>query len=86
MNRTENRKTVREKVDAQEREREEEDKARKQQTLKHVMTCARVILSDTRCDTLSHKVMCAQRQICQEKVSCEVCLSTEVRPHQERLQ
>ena len=33
--------------------------------------CMRDILSDTRCDTLSHNVMCAQGQICREKLSCE---------------
>ena len=66
---------MREKVEV--REGEEEDKARKQQTLKHVMTCACVsFLSDTRCDTLSHNVMCAQNQKCREKLSCEVFLST----------
>ena len=59
---------LRDKVEA--REGEEEDKARKQQTLKHVMTCA------WRCDTLSHNVMCTQGQTCREKLSCEVYLST----------
>ena len=48
----------------------------RQRTLKHVMTCAWVILSDTRCDTLSHNVTCAQSQSVREKVSCEVYLST----------
>ena len=43
-----------EKVEA--RETEEEDKTRKQQTLKHVMT----FYADTSCDTLSHNVMCAR--------------------------
>ena len=38
MSRTENKQTMREKVEV--REREEEDKAKKQQTLKYVMTCA----------------------------------------------
>ena len=33
-------------------------------------------MSDTSCDTLSHNVMCAQSQICREKLSCEVYLST----------
>ena len=34
-------------------------------------------LPDTRCDTLSHNVMCAQGKTCREKVSCEVYLSTD---------
>ena len=60
------------------REGEEEDKTgTDNERSKHVMTCARVSLSDTRCDTLSHNVMCAQGQMCREKVSCEVYLSTE---------
>ena len=45
---------VREKVEA--REAEEEDKTRKQQTLKHVM-CMNIFLRDTRRDTLSHNVV-----------------------------
>ena len=48
----------------------------KQQTLKHVMTCAWVILSDTRCDTLSHNVVCAQSESGREKLSCEVYVYT----------
>ena len=61
MSRTENWWTVREKVEP--REREEEYKARKQQTLKHVMTCARLIFCQTHAThTLSHNVMGAQIQ------------------------
>ena len=38
--------------------------------------CVRDILSDTRCDTLSHNVVCVQGQSVREKASCEVHLST----------
>ena len=59
------------------REREEEDRTRKQSTLKHVtswMTCRWSACAG--CDTLSHNVMCAECQTCREEVSCEVYLST----------
>ena len=50
---------VRENVDA--RETEEEDKTKKQQTLRHVMTCGwNMFYADTSCDTVSHNVMCAR--------------------------
>ena len=56
----------REQVDSErESRRGRRQNKNRQRPLKHVMTCAQVILSDTRCDTLSHNVMCAQGQICQ---------------------
>ena len=67
---------MRENVEA--REGEEEDKTRKQTTSAQTCDdmCMSHVLSDTRCDTLSHNVMCAQGQSVREQVSCEVYLST----------
>ena len=71
----------REQVDSGERvmarEREEEDKTRKQPTLKNVTSWMTCRWSEcARCDALSHNVMYAQGQKCRENVSCEVYLST----------
>ena len=78
------------KVDEQDREqvdserekaeaREGEEKRRQSKQTTNAQTCDDVcisdFLSDTRCDTLSHNVMCTQGQICREKLSCEVYLS-----------
>ena len=70
----------REQMDS-ERERDAREKGRRQnKETTNTQTCGDICMSDflpdTRCDTLSHNVMCAQNQICRGKVSCEVYLST----------
>ena len=74
MSRTENRQTVGEKVEARERGRRQSKETTNTQTCDDMCMCD--ILSDTRCDTLSHNVICAQGQICRENVSCEVYVYT----------
>ena len=51
-------------------------KKTKQEQTTNAQTCDDMCMMDARCDTLSHNVMCAQRQSVREKVSCEVYLST----------
>ena len=72
----------REQVDSERESRSarKRDRGRRSKETTNAQTCDDMrmndILSDPRCDTLSHNVMCAQRQICLEKLSCEVYLST----------
>ena len=71
----------REQVDNERESRDARGRGRRQsKETTNAQTCddmyVSVLLTDTRCDTLSHNVMCAQGQICRENLSCEVYLST----------